>query len=346
MQPMQPGTYTIYRDSSMDSAQTQESVIAAAGSAKPRHTYVAFRALPCIAEHLKYSDEWLAEQEILRKISHCILTPGTNESDIIFALQSVERNYGFVNMNSRMAQPMVIVGGAADMRVTDILAPVRTMPATTVSVPLKTLEVLSPLHAAVIANKARVAHHLLTGPNGAGSGADVNQPSEWNGRTAVMIAAENGNYDMLDLLLDYDANLLQVDAEGNTALMYAVAFAKVPSAAVVERLIAECPQLAADARALPYAAYTSPACFWGDMICYARKRIARIGGEAALFIAWKEMELIEDALAAGVAWRGGGDGGNGGVNGGAATMPIGFFGAFSSRDPRRPMSGANFQGLL
>ena len=352
MQPMAPGIYTLYRDNSGESTQTQDSAFApawaatatATAPAKPRHAYVAFQSLPCIPEHLRHSAEWLAEQEILRKISRCILTPGTNESDIIHALKSVEVNYGLVNMSTRMAQPMVVLGapgafgGESEMRVTDILAPVRAIPAKSAAerFPMQSLEILSPLHAAVIANKAQVAHHLLTGPNGAGSGADVNQRSEWNGRTAVMIAAANGNYDMVDLLLDYDANLLQVDAAGNTALVYAVSAAKVPSAAIVERLLAECPELA-DARALPYAAYAAPATFWGDAMRAARKAITRDGGEAALFIVWREMERIEDVLFAACAQRS--------KQRRSAAIFIGSLGALSGRDPRLG-AGANFPGLL
>jgi len=351
MQPMPPGIYTLYRDDSGESTQTQDSAFApawaATAPAKPRHAYVAFQSLPCIPEHLRHSAEWLAEQEILRKISRCILTPGTNESDIIHALKSVEVNYGLVNMSTRMAQPMVVrgapgaFGGESEMRVTDVLAPVCVIPAKAAEhFQMQSLEILSPLHAAVIANKARVAHHLLTGPNGAGSGADVNQRSEWNGRTAVMIAAANGNYDMVDLLLDYDANLLQVDAAGNTALVYAVAVAKVPSSAIVERLLAECPELA-DSRALPYAAYSSPTSFWGDAMRAARKAITRDGGEAALFIVWREMELMEDALFAACARRGK-------QQRGAEAISIGSFGALGAlggRDPRLG-AGANFRGLL
>jgi len=352
MQPMPPGTYTLYRDDSGESTQTQDSAFApawaapATAPAKPRHAYVAFQSLPCIPEHLRHSAEWLAEQEILRKISRCILTPGTNESDIIHALKSVEVNYGLVNMSTRMAQPMVVLGapgafgGESEMRVTDVLAPVSVMPATaaatTAAAAAKSLEVFSPLHAAVIANKARVAHHLLTGPNGAGSGADVNQRSEWNGRTAIMIAAANGNYDMVDLLLDYDANLLQVDAEGNTALVYAVVAAKVPSAAIVQRLLAECPELA-DPRALPYAAYAPPTSFWANAMRAVRKSVMRDGGEAALFIVWREMEEIEDALFAACARRG--------AARRSATISIGSFGALTGRDPRLG-AGANFPGLL
>ena len=350
MQPMAPGIYTLYRDNSGESTQTQDSafapVWAATAPAKPRHAYVAFQSLPCIPEHLRHSAEWLAEQEILRKISRCILTPGTNESDIIHALKSVEVNYGLVNMSTRMAQPMVVLGapgafgGESEMRVTDVLAPVSVMPATaaatTAAAAAKSLEVFSPLHAAVIANKARVAHHLLTGPNGAGSGADVNQRSEWNGRTAIMIAAANGNYDMVDLLLDYDANLLQVDAEGNTALVYAVVAAKVPSAAIVQRLLAECPELA-DPRALPYGAYAPPTSFWADAMRAVRKSVMRDGGEAALFIVWREMEAIEDALFAACARRGAARRG--------AAISIGSFGALTGRDPRLG-AGANFPGLL
>lgn len=343
MTPIAPGTYTLYRDDSGESTQTQDSAFAAA-PARTRHAYVAFQSLPCIPENLRYSPEWLTEQEILRKISRCILAPGTNESDIIHALKNVEVNYGLVNMSTRMAQPMVVLGapgafgGESEMRVTDILEPVRVIPAKAAAAagPAKSLEVFSPLHAAVIANKTRVAHHLLTGPNGAGSGADVNQRSEWNGCTAVMIAAANGNYDMVDLLLDYDANLLQVDADGNTALVYAVAFAKVPSAAIVRRLLAECPELA-DPRALPYAAYASPSCFWGDTMRAVRKAITRDGGEAALFIVWREMEAIEDALFAECAKRG--------KQRRSAAVSIGSFGALTGRDPRSA-AGANFQRLL
>ena len=340
LEPIQPGTYTFY----VTTAPGGISPCKAAARQKA-HTYVPFKPLPCIADHLRHSPEWLTEQEILRKVSHCILTPGTKESDIISALESVERHFGFVNMSARLAQPMLVrgapgasIGGESEIRVTDVFAPVRVIPASKATATLQALEILAPLHAAVMAGKTQVAHHLLTGPMGAGSGADVNQPSEWSGRTAIMIAASLGNYDAVDLLLDYDANLLQVDADGNTALIYAVAAANVPSASVVRRLLAECPELV-ESRALPYGAYTTPMNFWRNTLRAVRENIKKQSGEAGLFIIWRDIEEIEDAVLGACAKRGGGVGGAKAT----AKVPLGFLGAFSGL---RSEPGANFQRLL
>ena len=351
LQPIQPGSYTFYvttapGDGYEDCNFNGSGSAAASARQKPQHTYVPFKSLPCIADHLRHSPEWLTEQEILRKVSHCILTPGTKESDIIAALENVERHFGLVNMSARMAQPMLVrgapgaFGGESEIRVTDVFAPVRVIPAAAAAAMAspQALEILSPLHAAVMAGKVQVAHHLLTGPMGAGSGADVNQPSEWSGRTAIMIAASLGNYDAVDLLLDYDANLLQVDADGNTALIYAVAAANVPSASVVRRLLAECPELV-DSRALPYGAYTTPMNFWRNTLRAVRENIKKRSGEAGLFIIWRDIEDIEDAVLGACAKR---------CGGGAATkattkLPLGFIGAFSGL---RSGPGANFQRLL
>lgn len=72
------------------------------------------------------------------------------------------------------------------------------------------------------------------------SGADINTPSDHNGKTALMMAAQTGDAEITDYLLSRGARPdLQNANNGETALMYAARVGMAGHIAVIDRLLAK-----------------------------------------------------------------------------------------------------------
>jgi uncharacterized protein len=90
---------------------------------------------------------------------------------------------------------------------------------------------------------ARVAeaagYSLLPNPTVATNYADVNARDRWYGRTALMIAAAEGDLDVVRLLVEAGSDLNLTDAEGSSALSLARSYGNLDVAALLEEAGAE-----------------------------------------------------------------------------------------------------------
>lgn len=235
-------------------------VIGARAMAAPQHAHVPFRPLPCIADEDRAQPDWGARQAILRLIARRALEAREDDEGLIADLERMRARFGdgWADYGERVAQ--------------DLGRP----------------EVLSPLLAAATAGRARLVRYLLRPGEGA-RGAPPDQPSEWNGRTAAMIAASRGDDATLAELIAAGANLLRTDANGATALAYAIVGAvRWPSPAVVWRLLRACPELLGE-RALPHEVYERAPRFWRDAIAHAREALRARGAPPDAFA---DLELV------------------------------------------------------
>lgn len=223
-----------------------------AGSADSgaQHAYAPFCPLPPLSPLLAQSGLWMSAQKILRALSAAILNPQTSEAEVLAEIQRRFCEIGWPYPSMRLAQPLVVpgapgaFGGESEVRVVDPFGPneVVAIPKRFATQDLsRALEVLPPLLAAATARRRRVAQRLID------LGADVNQASEWDGRTALMIAASRGDLAMVNVLLAGGANALRVDADDNTALAYALAcsecYDRRVGQAIADRLVGDCPEI-------------------------------------------------------------------------------------------------------
>lgn len=224
------------------------------------HVYVPFQPLPSLPiELLTQSPFWLRQQSVMRQIVRIIQNPayddGKTVAELIMYLEGgggdgggVEGgggDGGRVDINTRlMSGPTIRVWAEPTGKV--IVVKPTQLPR----------ELFRPLLAAVRMRKLLTAHHLLA------MGADVQQASEFDGATALMFAAARGDDPLVEMLLDYDANLLKVDAEGRTALVYALG-THTPSVPAMLRMLRACPALVTH---VPHAFYGETKAFWSDML--------------------------------------------------------------------------------
>ena len=217
-----------------------------------QHTYVPFQPLPAIAiDELSRSVVWLREQSALREVVRMIQDPRFDDAETVGALiqylegDEHEPGIGFININGRIVHALPIrVRALPNGQITEI---------TPTNQPR---EMFRPLIAAVRARKLLTAHHLLS------LGADVQQASEYGGVTPIMYAVALGDEQMTELLLDYDANLLKVDADGRTALVHGLNTPAV-SVPTILSIIKVCPAMT---RHIPHRIYSDPPRFWRDMV--------------------------------------------------------------------------------